>query len=436
MLSSITENATRLGEYAGMRAKAIGGRSSIDDARAEAALASRDVTIDFARAGTVSRQVNSIMAFFNANIQGFDRLSRELRARPQVVLPRIAAWITIPSIALYLAQRDDPAYQEVPRWQKLSAWVIVDRDARGQLKHIWRIPKPPELGLLFGSVPEQILEWIHTRDSHALSAIWQGMQTQLNPVHVPEFLTPIVEWWANKNRFTDRPIVPQGAQNLPSGEQATSRTGEAARALGGAIGASPAKIENTVRGYTGGLGQYGMDIGNMVVRTSRKLLDLQPLPTPQERTADLATKVPVVKGFAVHRPELDAQSVQDALDAFASAEAYRQGWRQRLAAGDRRAANLYFQAHKAEIQSVATKEDRLGALGSLKQAHDVIADAQSLSKDADDATRRHLSDVAIATARRVLGRDGASDGGPFDIREFRQALHGRKVRARQTRSAP
>ena len=100
------------------------------------------------RHGQVARAANQLVSFLNANIQGSAKLMAEVRTRPAVVIPRIAAMITMPSIALYLAQRNDPAYQEVPQWQKDVAWIIVQRDARGTLQHIWRIPKPPELGIL------------------------------------------------------------------------------------------------------------------------------------------------------------------------------------------------------------------------------------------------------------------------------------------------
>jgi hypothetical protein len=431
MVSSLTENATRVGEFAGVRKRALKAGASPEAARAEGALAARDVTIDFARAGTISRQVNQIMAFFNAGTQGFDKLARELRDRPQVVLPRIAAYITIPSIALYLAQRDDPAYQEVPAWQKVMAWVIVDRDRAGNLKHIWRIPKPPELGILFGSIPERILDWIHTRDPHALDAAWDGIQN-LDPVHVPEGFSPLLEWWANKTFFTGRPIVPEGIEKLPPGEQSTSRTGEVARLVGGATNLSPAKIENTVRSGAGGLGQYGMDIANQIIRSTRRLAGAPPLPRPQQRAEDRAADAPLLRGFMVRIPQLDAQSVQDALDAFNRGEAFRQAWHRRLEAGDRAGAVAYFKEHEADIRAVAVATDRLGGQGVLRQAHDLIIDAQRVSRDADEATRRRVADQAIVAARNAMkGLAPARE----DRRELRRGV-GQTKRPPQRPSAP
>jgi hypothetical protein len=56
------------------------------------------------------------------------------------------AAITLPSILLYLSNREDPRWQEIPRWQKDLFWIVFTDD------HIYRIPKPHSAGIMFGSV--------------------------------------------------------------------------------------------------------------------------------------------------------------------------------------------------------------------------------------------------------------------------------------------
>jgi len=102
MVSSLLENATRVGEYRAVERAALARGGTAKSAMTEASLASRDVTVDFARAGQQARVANQLMAFFNANIQGVANLAADLKTRPAVVLPRILATITIPSIALNL----------------------------------------------------------------------------------------------------------------------------------------------------------------------------------------------------------------------------------------------------------------------------------------------------------------------------------------------
>lgn len=439
MLSSLFENATRAGEFAGVEAKARGRGAAPKQAAVEGAMASRDVTIDFARAGTIGRQVNQLMAFFNANAQGWDKLGRELRERPHVIIPRLLAWITLPSIILYLLQKDDEAYQEVPAWQKTMAWVIVDRDEQGEVSHIWRIPKPPDIGILFGTVPERMMAWIDEHDPKALDRLRHDLST-LNPVHLPEAIKPLVEWWANKSTFTDRQIVPEGLEALPAAEQATSRTGETARLVGGATNLSPAKIENTVRGYAGGLGQYGLDIGNQIVRSSRSLLDMPPLPRPPERSGDqLATK-PLLRGFTIRNPELDAQSIQDALNAFERAESHRLAWRRKLKEGDQEGATDYFDAHEHEIVSAAASTDGIRqpsgrkGQGALRVAHDLIIAAQRASKGAEQDKRQEMADQALNAARLALKAEPI----PRQLRRavLREDAEVRRTQAKRTRLRP
>lgn len=433
MLSSLMENATRVGEYAGVEQRAVTRGASARGAQLEAGLAARNVTVDFAKSGAQLRIVNQLMAFANANVQGVTNMLGDFKTRPEVVLPRILATITLPSVGLYLLQRDDPAYQEVPAWQKAVAWVIVQRDhTTGEVSHIWRIPKPPEFGILFGSVPERVLDWIHTQDPKGLDKLTQAFSS-LNPVHWPDALTPLIEWWANKSTFTGRPIVPEGAQSLPAGEQATSRTGEAARTIGGALNVSPAKVENTVRGYGAGLGQYGIEAANAGVRAMRSLTGQEPLPTPAQHEQRQLADLPFARGFMMREPGLEAQTVQDALDTFSENEAHRQAWRHRKAAGDRAGADQYFQEHEEAIRSVSTPEDHLGKPGPLRLAHDLIVDAQKVSKDADDATRRQAADAAIEAARQALGGEGLSK---HDSRQLRRPLRDKAAESRRNLRAP
>jgi hypothetical protein len=409
MISGIMENATRIGEFSAVARKAGKAGMSRADTDATAGFASRDVTVDFAKAGQVGRAANQLMSFFNATVQGNLKLVTELRARPAVVLPRIAAMITIPSIALYVLQRDDPAYQEVPQWQKDVAWIVIQRDEDGALQHIWRIPKPPELGILFGSTFERALQFIDHHDPRALDGLTSSLGNTLNPFHMPEVIRPAVEWWANKSFFRDRPIVPSGIEKLPAAEQSTRYTGEAARVIGRVTNTSPAKIENTVSTAAGGLGVYAMQGADAVVRAGRKLTGGAPLAGAEAHGGDVTTRIPVVRGFAVRQPGGDAESVARTIKDFHDAEGHRLAWQRKLATGDAEGARVYLAAHRPEILSVATREENAGEPGRLRAVYDQIAQLQKQSADVSnqvhDAVRagviqRSLADRQVEIARR------------------------------------
>lgn len=289
IFSEWTESATRLGEYMKARQKGTGP--------VEAAYDARDITLDFARMGPWSRQANAIIAFFNANIQGMDKMYREFKARPAKTMGRVAAQITIPSILLALHNRRDPRWKDIRDWEKNVFWIIMTED------HIWRIPKPFDLGVLFGSIPERMVEWIVDNDPSQGEAIMSALG-DLTPEYVPTSLNPALEVYANKSRFTGAPIVPESKKKLPAALQSKKHTGRAARELGRVLGYSPAKIEHLVRGYTGGFGQYALDIagaGFDIAAPEEK--PIAPAKTP----ADL----PVVRAFTTRYPTPSGQLVNE-----------------------------------------------------------------------------------------------------------------------------
>lgn len=415
MLSSAMENATRIGEFAAVEARELKSGRAARDASTAASLASRDVSIDFARAGTKSRAINSIVSFFNANLQSTEKLVRELRTRPHVVIPRALATITLPSVALYLAQKDDPAYQEIPRWQKDVFWIVIDRDEQGALQHIWRIPKPFELGVIFGTGPERILEYLGTHDREALTSAGAAITKVFTPPVVPTALTPLIENFANRSTYTDRPIVPRTTEQLAPGLQAGPHTGEAARALGTAVGYSPAKIENAVRGYTGGLGEYVTGVADAAVRAERSARGLPPLAPASAKTGDLLTRLPLTRGFTGREPGPDAESVERLFRAFESAAAHRRTWRALRTQGRIQEANAYLARHRDDVLSVATREENGGTPGPLRQSYEALGEFRDARKEvlttpgADKETRlRSLDRRLVDFARRRQGRSGYS----------------------------
>ena len=75
-LSEYGEMATRIGEFGrGVRTEGKTGKGI-----RQAALSSRDVTLDFARWGNVGKIPNRVIAFFNANVQGMDKMVRGIQA--------------------------------------------------------------------------------------------------------------------------------------------------------------------------------------------------------------------------------------------------------------------------------------------------------------------------------------------------------------------
>lgn len=386
MLSSLMENGSRLGEFAARERELVKEGKDPREASVQAALDARDVSLDFAQDGTVGRSANQILAFLNAWKRGQAQMMREMKERPGTILLRGALWITLPSILLYLMQKDDPAYEKVPNWKRNVGWVILDRGddqgegwdgyGSGKVEHEWVIPKPFELGVLFGTVPERIVEYIDKHNPESLRALRTEVLKAFTPPHVPTAIAPLIENYANRSLFRDRPIVPRGRVDLDPAEQVTPRTGETARVVGGVVGYSPAKIENAVRGYTGGLGAYGLAGSDAVVRGAREALGKPPMRPDNTRSGDDAlTRAPFIRGFATRPTGDDAEPIERLYRDFGEADQHRRTWKAMIREGRTAEAASYFTEHREAIASVAIDDDNLpSGVGALRSAYNRMQD--------------------------------------------------------------
>lgn len=259
-LSECSEMATRLGEfenaqkgYTGRFNRLFGSKRESVSLR-DAGIEARDVTLDFGRHGTWGKQFNRATAFFNAALQGTDKLYREFRDHPAQMAFKTAALITLPSIASWYACKDDPRYQEVPQWEKDIYWFIPTKDT------LYKVPKPYELGVLFGSGIERALQYAYDRDrnidGNGFSGYGESIVDTMGPSFMPTGLIPIFEWTTNYSMFQKKNIVPQSQEDLPDWMQYGNNTSYVARQMGKALNLSPRKIDTAIYDLSGGLGKH------------------------------------------------------------------------------------------------------------------------------------------------------------------------------------
>lgn len=307
--SELIENATRLGEF--KRALDASGRTD-KAALLEAGMASREITLDFARVGTKVRALNMIAAFFNAGAQGIDRTIRTLKEDPVGSMAKIGMSITLPSVLLWLANKDDPRWKEIPDWQRDLFWIVMTDD------HVFRIPKPPILGVLFGSSVERMLDATEGKmDARDLKKFAMSAAGEFALNAIPTAVTPVLEQLTNHSFFTGRDLVPSYLDDPKMGVlpeyRYTEYTSELTKALGHIVGmvpgvkntsmASPIVIDNYLRAWTGGLGTYAIQAADYDLRK------MGVLPDPV-KPADTLADIPVIKAFAVRFPAATAESIQ------------------------------------------------------------------------------------------------------------------------------
>lgn len=261
-MSEATEMATRLAEfdnarkgYTGVSNRLFGKDRKPLTAR-EAALESRDITLDFSRRGSHTKKANQVIAFFNATIQGADKMARAFKEDPRGMTVKTMLYITLPSVLLWYMNKDDERYQELPQWEKDTFWIIPGKE------NMYRVPKPFEAGVLFGTSFERMLQYFDDAKNNRKSVGFKGFGDRvidsLAPSFMPTAMIPVVEAMTNYSLFRQRNIIPQSQENLPARLQYGANTSEVAKFVGDKINVSPYIVDNTIRGYGGGLAGLGL----------------------------------------------------------------------------------------------------------------------------------------------------------------------------------
>ena len=308
LMNETLEEATRTGAALRAFKTETAGGTGPKRALERAASEFRTITTDFAQSGAspTLRAIHSITAFQNARIQGLARAGQafNFKADPKTAIRSTtkAMSLTVASTLLYMANRDDPEYLDTPQIERDLFWHV--RLPNGVLA---RIPKPFELGLVFGTVPERFLESFEQEDPAAFAAAMKRVVAEFQPFDLPSGIKPVAENMVNRSFFFDAPLESTGLRRLVKVERANAGTTELSRVLSRWSSAlsgpstvrgkpsegatlSPIQIDNLLFGFTGTLGRQA-------VRALDPLLVNTPLGTgvaPPEPRGGAIARLPVV----------------------------------------------------------------------------------------------------------------------------------------------
>lgn len=278
-----TENANRIAVYNAV--KKAGG------SEAEAVYQARDV-LNFSMSGdhAVVRFLITTVPFMNARIQGLYRLQRGYKDHPWSFLGRGLSLLAATMI-LAAANAGDDEYEELPEWDKDIYWhVFFPPDENGKREHL-RIPKPFELGIIFGTVPERVgrLAAGYDQPKEFMRSMGRALMDTLAFNPIPQAVKPAIEQFANRSMFTGSAIVGAAEKPLKAEQQYTPWTSETTRVIADLMPGfapefmrSPKRLEHLVRAYTGAIGMYALSsadfftrrIGDFPERPSMKIYDL------------------------------------------------------------------------------------------------------------------------------------------------------------------
>ena len=389
LVSEFTEKMTRIGE----------AKKGIEQGAnpLEAAFASREVTLDFAKVGSKGRAVNMIVAFWNAQVQGSVRFARAMSEAPVRTFTKTTLYITLPSVLLALWNSQEDDWEEIPQWQKNLFWMIkipnvipdqgilddlaVTRTSDG----IWlRWPKPFELGIIFGSLPERMVENIYSDNPNLFPELRKAILDGAVPGVMPTAALPIIENITNYSFFLDRNIVPDSLEGLPAFAQYSTYTSEAAKRLGRVFNISPAQIDNFVNGYFAGLGRYATQI------IDRAILMAEGKDAP-EKPSPTAADIPLIRAFVVRDPRSSSsESINRFYVEAEKARAAKNYHNDLLERGQAEEAQQWFADNVALISLSQYYESVRKNLSNMRRIQNMIRDSKTLTPE---EKREQLDDL-------------------------------------------
>jgi len=238
--------------------------------------------------------------FLNARIQGLDVFYRAGRgkysakqtefSKGQIQKSFILRGATLATISAlyYLMVSDTEEYKNARPEIRDNNWIIPNPFGEVGLK----IPIPFEVGVVFKTIPETMLRYYYDDSSprevgETLRRSF-GTTLEINPLGIQAML-PLLEAGINRSFFTQRAIVPYYMETgLDPWRQTHFNTNALAQTLGEALNISPMKIEHVLRGYTGTLGTYVLDVVDSTMRA---------FSSPEMRYERRIEQYPILKRF-------------------------------------------------------------------------------------------------------------------------------------------
>lgn len=233
--------------------------------------------MNFNRKGSsgVIRVLTAAVPFLNARMQGLDVLYRagisptvrgllgkdvtdQEKALQKTFLVRGFTMIAL-SCMYWTLTHDDDEYKNQEQEVKDNYWLVPSLGLK--------VPIPFEVGVLFKTIPERIMAYSFGDDTGKdfLRSMGRQLSSTLAFNPIPQTVLPFVEVVADHSFFTGRDVVPQGLEDIDPKYQIGPGTSLFAQTLGQSLGLSPIKVDHLIKGYTGTIGDYAVNLVDMVL---------------------------------------------------------------------------------------------------------------------------------------------------------------------------
>lgn len=243
------------------------------DARIKAAIESRDATQDFGRTGTVMREINKAIPFSAARVGSILTFSEKITQNFKKTSLRIAL-LSVLAMLIKAIGYDDKEIEELNQRKKndnfvlnIGGTIVTIKKPQGVLRSILSLEEYV-FDLATGHIEEgkegeKLVEWLRTASTDNLPA-----DSLLAAASSIPLFGVLVENSANKDFYYNSDIVKSYDLDLPNEQQYYDYTSQLAILLGQIFHYSPAKIDNAISGWFGGL---GTQLTNIIDNISGKL---------------------------------------------------------------------------------------------------------------------------------------------------------------------
>lgn len=411
-VSEASDAATRMAVYDACRAQGM--------SEAEAAMQAIEL-LDFTRRGASQTLgiLTKLIPFLNARIQGMDVLyqagrsgiryatGRSLGERDANIGKKFlirGGMLAAISMALEYMNQDDEDYKQLDDYIKTSNLLIPLKEF-GLPGQFIAMPKPFEAGLLFSTLPQQIVKGVNGDASLRENAelFWGQLGATFGVNPIPQAGLPIFEIITNHNFFTGLPLISEGKARLAPELQYNTNTSQLAMMIGGLPifydfstgkfgGASPIIIDKLISGYGGPVGTY------MAEAISIGMQDAEIGP---ERMPKELHNLPVVKSFFIDSKSKNPKVVTQAYELFRIADEANRTVSRLRQMQDAEALTEYIDKNRDILRNknyIFGLADRLNKLSAQERA---IERSETMTADEKIAAQQRLRDTRIRLASKV-----------------------------------
>ena len=344
------------------------------------------------------QMANTLIPFFNSQIQGLDYLYRSLKGnvpfaeqleiRRKLVARSMMLMST--SIAYAMMMQDDEDYRKASPEERYSNFFVHIPFVKEALK----IPIPYEIGILFKALPEALIDSMHDDMTAYETAKGLGkVMLAAAPGINPGATKPLIE--AYYGQTSVGPIESEREKRIKATERYRPDTSEVAKLAGkatGLVGISPIMLEHLTRGYTGSLGLAALHMVDPLLASSEE----------GEKPSTPMNKVPFIGGL--FQTSEGHYLIQRAYDRMNDIEEAKATYRDKVAQGKRAEAEAFKQEYINLLQAAPAAGQFKQHMGKLFEKARRIAADPNLTREEKDRQLEEVRDEENKYASSFVSR--------------------------------